>query len=230
MSATSRAEMKPRKAYIGVGMEGAIARSYAKQMGKSIEDYRSPARVLAGQLAPGASVLEVAPGPGYLAIELAKLGAFTVVGLDISKTFVAIAAENARMAGVEVAFQLGDAASMPFDADSFDLIACRAAFKNFSQPVGALDEMHRVLKPGGQAVIYDLRPDAAPDGIRDLIRRMELGWLQSRWIKMVFKWMLLRRTHSKESFRNLAAQSRFRSCEIREDPIGLEVALRKGTA
>jgi ubiquinone/menaquinone biosynthesis C-methylase UbiE len=38
---------------------------------------------------------------------------------------------------------------MPFPAESFDLILCRAAFKNFSRPVEAIDEMHRVLKPAG---------------------------------------------------------------------------------
>ena len=98
-------------------------------------------------------MLEVAPGPGYLAIEIARLGRFHVTGLDISRSFVEIASENARQAAVSVDFRHGDAASMPFDAQSFDLIVCQASFKNFAQPGSALDEMHRVLRRGGTAVI-----------------------------------------------------------------------------
>ena len=49
---------------------------------------------------------------------------------------------------------------------SFDLIICRAAFKNFSEPLQALHEMHRVLKPGGKALIMDLRRDASLEDIK----------------------------------------------------------------
>src|SRR5579864_9095031 len=65
-------------------------------------------------LPSGARVLEVAPGPGFFAIELAKLGKYTITGLDISRTFVEIATKNARQAGVTVDFQQGNAAAMPF--------------------------------------------------------------------------------------------------------------------
>jgi len=57
-------------------------------------------------------VLEVAPGPGFFAIELAKQGDFKLTGLDISQTLVEIAAENARKAGVKIDFRLGNAAAM----------------------------------------------------------------------------------------------------------------------
>ena len=170
MTATVGTE-KPRKGYKGLGMEGAVARWYARTTGNSIEQFRKEARTLAGQLSEGGSILEVAPGPGFLAIELAKLGDYQVVGLDISKTFVELATENARKAGVQVAFQLGNAAAMPFDSDSFDLIVCRAAFKNFSEPVRALTEMYRVLKPGRKGV--HLRPAARRFTGRHRRRR---GW------------------------------------------------------
>jgi ubiquinone/menaquinone biosynthesis C-methylase UbiE len=94
-------------------------------------------------------VLKVAPGPGYFAIEMARLGRLHVTGLDISHTFVEIARENARQAGVSVDFQQGDASRMPFAERSFDLIICQAAFKNFRRPGKAIDEMYRVLRDGG---------------------------------------------------------------------------------
>ena len=105
---------------------------------------------LTDDLPDDADVLEVAPGPGYFAIEMARRGRFHVTGLDISHTFVAIASENARQAGVRVDFQEGDTSRMPFAERSFDLIVCQAAFKNFSRPGEAISEMHRVLRMGAQ--------------------------------------------------------------------------------
>ena len=84
-----------RKAHKGLGMEGPIARWYAKNTLKDIGEFRRLAVELAGRVAEGGSVLEVAPGPGYLAIELAKLGGRRVTGLDISRSFVRMATEKA---------------------------------------------------------------------------------------------------------------------------------------
>src|SRR5262249_31143807 len=140
---TSTPMKKSTKGYKGLPMEGFIARWYARNTAG--RDHRKSAELVAGQVATGGSILEVAPGPGYLAIELAKLGSYRVVGLDISHSFVEIASANAQDAEVAVAFHQGDAARMPFPADSFDFIVCQAAFKNFSEPVQALGEMHRVL-------------------------------------------------------------------------------------
>src|SRR5437868_11949681 len=132
---------KQQKGYKGLPMEGIVARWYARlrRSGSQIEDWRKQAAQLTGDLPDGADVLEVAPGPGYFAIEMARLGRVHVTALDISHTFVGIASENARQAGVSVDFQQGDASSMSFAEGSFDLIVCQAAFKNFSRPGMAND-------------------------------------------------------------------------------------------
>src|ERR1700734_3652468 len=75
------------KAYKGMGMEGWVARWYAANTGKDLSDFTAQARKLAASLAPEAAVLEIAPGPGYFAIELARAGNFRITGLDISATF-----------------------------------------------------------------------------------------------------------------------------------------------
>ena len=62
------------KAYKGAGMEGLVANWYAKNTARSMNDFRADARRVAALLQPNDKVLEVAPGPGYFAIELAKLG------------------------------------------------------------------------------------------------------------------------------------------------------------
>ncbi len=216
-----------KKGYKGLGMEGVIARWYARMTGKERTEYRQSAERVAALRPGGGDVLEVAPGPGYLAIELATMGTYRIVGLDISHTFVRLATANAAKAGAAVTFQHGNASAMPFAADSFDLIVCRAAFKNFSEPVAALNEMYRVLRPGGKALIIDLRPDASPADIAAYVRHKRMGWLNALLTRWTFKHMLLKRAYSPEQFRQLAAQTPFPSCEIREEALGLEVLLTK---
>jgi ubiquinone/menaquinone biosynthesis C-methylase UbiE len=214
----------------GPEMEGAVARWYAKvrSSGSQIEEYRKQAAQLTEGLPAGAKVLEVAPGPGYQAVEIARLG-FHVTGLDISHTFVQIGSENARKAGVSVHFRQGDAAVMPFEADTFDLIVCQAAFKNFVYPASALDEMYRVLRTGGTAVIQDMSSEASHADINLEVQKMHLGWW-STFSTMATLEMLKRRAYSPARFKQLAAASPFGACEIRTEGIGLEVRLKKAVA
>ena len=182
---------------------------------------------MAGQIAPGSRVLEVAPGPGYFAVELARLGDYHVAGLDISQTFVKIARRNAVQAQVDVDFRQGNAAGMPFENDGFDFLLCRAAFKNFAEPLTALREMHRVLKPGGKALIIDLRRDASPASINQAVDGMGLGRVNRILTKFIFRFLLLKRAYSKSDFESLVAQTAFRTVEIRADLIGLEIEMGK---
>jgi ubiquinone/menaquinone biosynthesis C-methylase UbiE len=210
-------------------MEGTLARWYARQRctESQVEAWRNLASRLTEKLSNDAAVLEVAPGPGYLAIEMARLGRLYVAGLDISRTFVEIARENARQAGVSVDFRHGDVAKIPWETGSFDLIVCQAAFKNFSQPLIALEEIHRVLRAGGAAVIQDLSRDASRAEIGREVTRMKLSWLNAFVTKLVLGTMLRRRAYSPARFERLVAESPFRACEIRKDGIGMEVRLRK---
>jgi len=213
------------KAYKGMGMEGPIARWYAKTTYKDLDEFKALARRMSAQLAEGANVLEVAPGPGYFSIELAKLGHHGIIGLDISETFVEIARKYAQEAGVEVDFQRGNASKMPFASNSFDLILCRAAFKNFTDPVGALREMRRVLKPGGQALIIDLRKDTPKKAIAAHVDNMHVGRLNSAFIKLTFRTMLLKRAYTRQDFERFIAESGFEKFKIGEAPIGFEITL-----
>ncbi len=212
----------------GPEMEGLVAGWYARIRGtdSQIEAYRREAERLTASLPAGASVLEVAFGPGYLAIELARLGQYNVTGLDISHTFVKIASRNARAAGVTADFHQGDAAVMPFAADTFDLIVCQAAFKNFVHPASALSEMHRVLRNGGTALIQDMSSDASHAAIEQEVKGMGLGRVSSFTTKGTLE-MLKRRAYSPARFVRLAAESPFQTCEISTKGIGLEVRLTK---
>lgn len=215
----------------GPEMEGVVARWYSRIRGTKtqIEAYRKEAERLTSRLPEGAKVLEVAFGPGYLAIELARLGRYQVSGLDISHTFVKIAGQNAREAGVTADFHQGDAAVMPFETDSFDLIVCQAAFKNFVHPGSALSEMHRVLRGGGTALIQDMSSDATHADIEREVKDMELGWVSSFTTKGTLE-MLKRRAYSPRQFERLVAESPFKTCAITTEGIGLEVRLEKPVA
>ncbi len=206
-------------------MEGIQARWYAKNRGTEAQlaQYRRQAAEVTAGWPDGAEVLEVAPGPGFFAIELAKRG-FRVTGLDISHTMVEIAREN--RAGLEIDFRQGDITNAPFDAESFDYLVCQAAFKNFRQPVTALNEMHRVLRPGGFAVIQDLNHEATNADIGREVAGMNVGAISGFTVRQTLAW-LRRRAFTREQFEALAAESAFGGCSVTTDGIGLEVRLTR---
>jgi ubiquinone/menaquinone biosynthesis C-methylase UbiE len=213
--------------YKGLGMEGAVAKWYAALTRKSLDRFKELARRTAGQIGTGSKVLEVAPGPGYYAIELAKLGNFEITGLDISKTFVEIAAANAAKAGVRVDFRQGNASNMPFADESFDFLACSAAFKNFTEPRRALEEMHRVLRPGGRALIIDLRKDASWESINQVVKNMNAGPINGIITKLTFRFMLLKRAYTRAGFEELISGTQFHDVQLEENLIAFEVLLTK---
>jgi ubiquinone/menaquinone biosynthesis C-methylase UbiE len=212
-----------------MAMEGPIATWYAKNTGRGdrLRWFVDYAKVVVERVASGARVLEVAPGPGFLAIEIARAGRHRVTGLDISESFVRIARENARKAGVAVDFQRGNASAMPFPDGSFDVVVCTAAFKNFSDPVGALNEIHRVLAPGGRASICDLRKDASLDDIATEVRNMHLSRISGLVTRWIFRFTLLPRAYTREAIEALAARSRFGGGQFKADGIGFELQLAK---
>jgi ubiquinone/menaquinone biosynthesis C-methylase UbiE len=216
-------------------MEGMVAKWYATNTGKTLDEFTKLARRIAPQLPRGPAgdcrVLEVAPGPGYfsieLAAELAKLGSYSITGLDISHTFVEIASKKAAEAGVQVDFRQGNASSMPFPDDTFDFLLCRAAFKNFGQPVRALQEMCRVLKPGGRGLIIDLRGDASPESINQAVDAMGLNRVNKVVTKLIFRHSLVKNAYTREQFQHMLAQANFRSVDIQEADIGFEIWMTK---
>jgi SAM-dependent methyltransferase len=101
-------------------------------------------------------------GPGWLVIELARRApGLHVTGIDLAEEMLAQGRENALRAGVadRVAFRLGDAARIPFEDAALDLVVSTLSLHHWSQPVAVLDEIARVLRPGGAFLITDLRRD-----------------------------------------------------------------------
>ncbi len=219
--------VKKSKAYKGLPMEGPIASWYTKLTLKDLKRHKLIASQLVEKIPAGGRVLEIAPGPGYFCIELAKLGDFQITGLDISKSFVKIASENAARTGVRVDFRQGNASDMPFEDQSFDFTFCQAAFKNFSEPVQAIAEMYRVLRPGGISVIVDMRSDASSDEIESELKGMHLGRVDEMMTRWSFKGMLVKSAYSVDEMKALVAQTPFGDCRIDASGIGFQLWLEK---
>jgi len=100
---------------------------------------------------PGEHVLDVGCGPGHLAQEIADLvePGGSVVGVDVSEHMLRLAAGL----GVQV-MHMPDA-TLPLQDDSIDAAVASQVYEFVSDLPGALAELHRVLRPGGRAVILD---------------------------------------------------------------------------
>jgi len=106
--------------------------------------------------APDSHLLEVACGPGFLALAFAAR-CREVVGLDLTDAPLVIAERNRRERGLaNVRFQRGDADRLPFADGEFDVVACRFAFHHFEDPGPVLGEMARVCRPQGKVVVEDM--------------------------------------------------------------------------
>ena len=166
--------LKHQRRFKDVGIGGLAARWYDGNTRKNrLGEMRMYADIVSEYVNDGSHILEVAPGPGYLAMETAKLGKCNeITGLDISEDFVQIAKENAQKAGVfeKIKFLQGNVANIPINNNEFDFIICVAALKNFKKPLAALEEMYRVLKPEGTALIVDMNRDVSDRQIEEYLK------------------------------------------------------------
>ena len=127
---------------------------------------------------PGMTLLDCGCGPGSITLGLAEaLAPGTVTGIERDASRVEIAEQSASERGIaNVRFQTADVQALPFADASFDAVFAHAVLQHVREPVRALAEMHRVLKPGG---VIGLRDDdrgsvvIAPHA-PDVVRLIEL--------------------------------------------------------
>jgi ubiquinone/menaquinone biosynthesis C-methylase UbiE len=139
------------------------ARRYNEMMsGRLVQhEYRRLARDVIGMgVPPGGRVLDVGTGPGFVAIEVARLlqgSGCKVVGLDLSKAMLTVAAENAQREGLDgtLTWREGDAKAMPFDDGEFDFVVSSGSLHHWEDPLVVLNEIARVLKDDGQCIVRD---------------------------------------------------------------------------
>ncbi len=110
-------------------------------------------------------VLEVGCGPGRLSVALAARG-LGVTGLDLDPAMIDRARWNAGRADPPAdrtpTFTVGDVASLPFPDASFDVVVSTLSMHHWDDRQGGLAEIGRVLRPGGRALVWDLRAGVVP--------------------------------------------------------------------
>ena len=112
---------------------------------------------------PGDRVLDVATGPGFLALLFAELAA-EVLGVDLTPAMIARAEANRAARQItHVHFQVGDAESLDFPESSFDICTCGSAFHHLTDPARVLAEMVRVVRPGGRVALIDIVTSEVPE-------------------------------------------------------------------
>jgi len=126
------------------------------------------------------TVLDLGSGTGYLAVQIARRApGLQVHGIDLSRQMVKIAGRRAR--GVDNAqFVFGNAARLPFNDNSIDLVISTGASHHWKTPRLVFDECYRVLKTGGEAWIYDGCPEIFSDPANRRKLNKEYGFLIGR--------------------------------------------------
>ncbi len=125
-------------------------------------------------------ILDIGTGPGFLLLTLAKMSPYLkLTGLDISPAMVSVAGKNIATAGLSERIDLreGSAESLPFVENSFDTVVSTGSLHHWKNPAAALNEIYRVLRPGGYALIYDLVSDTPKTAIEEL--KKEFGLLRT---------------------------------------------------
>lgn len=118
--------------------------------------HRLRRRVLKFLPSPGTRVLEIGCGSGKLHVELAAT--YTLAGLDLAQGMINLTQRRLDAQGLTSDLRQGDAAALPWLDSSFDAVFSTFAFSALADQERALDEMVRVLKPGGRLIIADGGP------------------------------------------------------------------------
>jgi len=147
--------------YPSVFTDPEAAREYAasaakrgKRIGKDFAKVLSQLGFEKGQ------ILDAGAGSGDVAIELARVfPRAEVVGLDLSEPLLELARSSMEKAGLSdrLSFEKGDVQAMPFEDDSFDVVASLNTLHVVDDPVAMLDEIERVLAPNGMLGLSDIK-------------------------------------------------------------------------
>lgn len=112
---------------------------------------------LLGELRPGLDVLDLGCGPGTITVDLAqRVAPGRVLGIEVDAAIVATARRTVTDAGApNVSIEIGDAYALDVADASFDVVHAHQVLQHLSDPVAALVEARRVLRPGGLVAVRD---------------------------------------------------------------------------
>lgn len=171
-------------------------------------------------------VLDIGTGSGRLAIELARAKGtrFDIVALDISENMLRKARENARRYGVEdkIKFLAATAAALPFADNSFDLVISYASLHHWFKPLAVFDEVARVTRETGHAIIRDNKrvyQSAAWRAVIWLISRFMNRRHRENWPKAILA------SYTIPEVQEILRRSSLRDCRISSDFVFIDLCI-----
>jgi len=209
---------------------GTMASVYEKATRMVIESYYSQvAEEVVSKLKSGV-ILDLGTGPGYLPIEIVKMSpSIKVDGIDLTPKLIKIARENTVRAGVadRLHFEVGNAARLRFEEGSYDMVLSTGMLHMLKNPVKVINECYRVLKPGGEAWIYDPARVSSQIDIRK--------WKASLtpWERFLYRLFTLFRpfnpphTYSRDEVIEMIAATKFKEYQIEKEDNEIKIKLRK---
>jgi ubiquinone/menaquinone biosynthesis C-methylase UbiE len=137
---------------------GVLASAYEKATRLAVESYYRQVATEVVSVFKSGCILDLGTGPGNLPVEILKRSpGIQIVAIDLSRPLIRLARARAQDAGLSqyISFEVGNAAKLSFDDNRFDMVISTGMLHSLRKPTAVLKEIHRVLKPGGEAWIYD---------------------------------------------------------------------------
>jgi ubiquinone/menaquinone biosynthesis C-methylase UbiE len=207
-----------------------LASLYEKATRLVIESYYSGvAEEIVSRFKEGA-LLDLGTGPGYLLIEIVKRSPLIRCdGIDLSGRLIKMARVNARKTGVadRLNFEVGNAAKLRSEDEHYDMVISTGMLHMLKDPVKMLRECYRVLKPGGEAWIYD---PARVSSQLDKERWKASLNVMEKLSYLLFKLYLRINppyTYRREQVEEMITATEFKEYEIEDEDKEIRIKLRK---
>jgi ubiquinone/menaquinone biosynthesis C-methylase UbiE len=170
--------------------------------------FREIAQDITSKISKG-RILDIGTGPGKLLIEVHRLNpAIELFGLDISEAMIQQAKK--KLSGIKADLRAGNIRKTGYESEFFDLITCTGSFYLWDEPVESLEEIHRILKPGQSAYLYETYKDIDQNEFKAALREnLKKENLIRRIIPPLFLKKQINMTYRTDEVHEIVKKTRF---------------------